>query len=91
MHFSSRFNIDATFLKENPQKWGNELSYINAMNLLKNLMVFNDIAERAVKFVEDGLITKDENQIAYVMQCVHEHRKNYPNCTRISQNKNYDF
>ena len=59
-----------TFLKETPQKWENELSYINVENLLKNLKVVNDTAERAVKLVEDyhGLITKDENK--YVMQCV---------------------
>ena len=93
MNFFSRHNIDATFLKENPQKWENELSSINAKNLLKNLKVVNDTAERVVKLVEDyhGLITKDENQMAYVMQCVHEQRKNYPNCTKISLNKNYDF
>ena len=88
MNFFSRFNI----LKENPQKWENELSSINARNLLKNLKVVNDTAKRVVKLVEDyhGLITKDSKRMAYVMQCVHEHRKNY-NCIKISLNKNYDF
>lgn len=93
MNFFSRFNIDSSFLKEDPQNWENEESFINGRNKLKNLKVVNDTAERAVKLVEDyhGLITKDESQMAYVMQCVHEHRKLYPNCTKITLNKNYEI
>ncbi|KAL4103552.1 hypothetical protein QTP88_018914 [Uroleucon formosanum] len=68
------------FLHQNPENWPNIKSYTNAKNILQNLNVVNDVAERGVKLMEDfnTKFTKNENQKQYVLKLVQEYRKKYP-------------
>lgn len=86
-----RFKIDDSFLSCDPENWSSHEAYIDGEKIVKSLRVVNDTAERAVKLMEDyhGLLTKDENQKKYILQCVQEHRKIYTNCSKTVLSKNY--
>ncbi|PZC70348.1 hypothetical protein B5X24_HaOG203024, partial [Helicoverpa armigera] len=49
-----------------------------------SLRAVNDIAERAVKLMQDfhGLITAKEEQKQFLLRCVQEHRNVYPDCKK---------
>lgn len=51
----------------------------------------NDTAERAVKLMQDfnGLITADEEQKQFLLRCVQEHRKLYPDCKKTTLKRSY--
>lgn len=79
-----RLNIDASFLKQCPTLWSNDVSFQEARKQVSTLRVVNDTAERAVKLMKDfhGLITVEEDQKRYLLRCVQEHRKVYPDCKK---------
>jgi len=55
------------------------------------LRVVNDTAERAVKLMHDfnGLITTEEEQKQFLLRCVQEHRKLYPDCKKTTLKRSY--
>lgn len=79
-----RLNIDASFLKQCPTLWSNNVSFQEARKQVPTLRVVNDTAERAVKLMKDfhGLITTEEDQKQYLLRCVQELRKVYPDCNK---------
>jgi hypothetical protein len=48
-------------------------------------VLVNDAAERGVKLIQEygDILTKDEKQTQYMLQIVSEHRKKYPDATKI--------
>jgi len=77
----SRFKIDDGFLKNNPKSKESNTDFVNAKNIMNSLTIINNTAERRVKLMDDfnASITLDEEQKQYVLLCVQEHRKTYPN------------
>lgn len=68
--FFERFKVDQEFLKSNSADWEGIASFIEAKEIIGQLRVVNDTAERGVKLMEEynSLITKDEEQKQYVLQ-----------------------
>ena len=48
-----------------------------------NVKVVNDLAERGIKLVSDFIsMTKDEEQVQALLQCVEHHRDLFPDYTK---------
>ncbi|XP_066601758.1 uncharacterized protein [Prorops nasuta] len=79
-----QLNLSYDFLNKNPDQWEKEESYNNALIILKDLKVVNDIAERAVALMEEynQCLTKDPQQHEYILQVVTKHWENYPECNK---------
>lgn len=79
-----RLKIDDSFLHECPTMWSNNASFQEARKKVSTLRAVNDTAERAVKLMQDfhGLITVEEEQKQFLLRCVQEHRKIYPDCKK---------
>jgi len=76
--------ISTTFLKEDPHAWVEIESHQLGKKAVDSLTVVNDHAERGVALIQEysGLLTKDEQQLQFVMQVVTEHRKQYPDAEK---------
>lgn len=80
------FNIIANdeneydFLKKNPLTWETTPSYIKMKKTIKNLMVVNDPAERAIGLVKtvNNTVTKSTDQQNYLIQVIEDYRKSHP-------------
>lgn len=68
----NRFQIPTNFLKSDPSTWNNIEEYTKGKEIVENLKIVNDCAERGVKLVQDyhGKITKDENQRQYLYKVI---------------------
>lgn len=85
----ARYQIDEKFLTLDPTEWGENQEYKEAKALIDSIKVVNDVAERGVKLISDyNDLTVDEDQKQYLLQCVQLHRNLYPNCNKITLNKN---
>lgn len=84
MKLFSRFKINEGFLKNDPKSWETNTDFVNAKNIINSLTIINDTAERAVKLMDDfnESLTLNEEQKQYVLLCVQQHRKTYPNCKK---------
>lgn len=73
--------LPTTLLNEDPSSWNMLDDYKLAKVTVNALTVVNDHAERGVALVQEysGLLTKDEEQLQFALQVVHEHRQRYPN------------
>ncbi|XP_032457926.1 uncharacterized protein LOC116417301 [Nasonia vitripennis] len=71
-----RLKIDTTFLEKNPSKWAKDRNYTNGLEVVKNLRVVNDTAEREVKLITEfnNLLTKDEKQLQYLLPVIKDYR-----------------
>lgn len=78
--FFERFEIDKSFLLEEPEKWNNNKAFLEGANTVSNIQVVNDTAERAVKLITEynSILTKDENQKQYLLQIVKDYNNKYP-------------
>jgi len=87
----ARLKIDDSFLLESPSSWKTNASFLKAKNAVSTLTVVNDTSERGVKLMQDfhGLITVDEEQKQFLLRCVQEHRKMYPNCNKKTLKRKY--
>ena len=70
------------FLDLDPELRYNEPGFENGLMIFKNVRVVNDIAERGISLTEqyNNFLTKNEEQLQYVLQVVQNHRKQFPNC-----------
>lgn len=68
----NRFQIPTNFLKSDPSTWNNIEEYRKGKEIVENLKIVNDCAERGIKLVQDyhGKITKDENQRQYLYKVI---------------------
>lgn len=64
--------------------WSKNASFQETRKKVSTLRAVNDTAERAVKLMQDfhGLITVEEEQKQFLLRCVQEHRKIYPDCKK---------
>ncbi|KAF0744220.1 Uncharacterized protein FWK35_00019537, partial [Aphis craccivora] len=90
-NFFNRFGIPMDFLDLDPKLWNENDQYKRSKELVNNINVVNDIAERGVKLIEDynKLLTKNENQKQYLLQVVSEYRQQFPDCKKSTLSKNY--
>lgn len=89
--FFRRLKIDDSFLMECPTSWPANASFQHAKMKVQSLIAVNDTAERAVKLMQDFhcLITVDEEQKQYLLRCVQEHRKEYPDCKKQTLKRHF--
>lgn len=57
---------------------------MRAKSIIASLNVLNDIAERGVKLIDDyvRILTKDDNDLQFLLQTVTEYRKKYQSTTK---------
>lgn len=77
------FNITGfsdDFLQEDPVAWEVNEEYQKARGYLKKMRVVNDVAERGVALIKkyNKCLTKDEEQLQFLLQVVQEHRAMFP-------------
>lgn len=65
-----RFEIPVDFLNKDPYSWNELEEYVRAKNIIKNLSVVNDSAERGIKLIQEyhDKITQDEEQKQHLMK-----------------------
>ena len=83
-NFFSRFHISTDFLQKDPSVWETDETYKNALEIIKNLKVVNDSAERGVKLITEynSLLTKDENNKQFILQVLEDYRRCYPDASK---------
>ena len=70
---------------------GTKCNFCESKKKVFTLKAVNDTAERAVKLMQDfhGKITANEEQKQYLLCCVQEHRKLYPDCKKETLKRIY--
>ena len=68
---------------------GEQEDYIHAAETVSSISVVNDHAERGVAVAQEliGNITKDENQLQFLLQVVQTYRKLYPDSKKETLSK----
>lgn len=86
MKFFTRFHLNTDFLTTDVSLWHKNKSYRECVEMVNNLAVVNDSAERGVKLMEDynDILTKNEEQKQYVLQIVREYRKKFPDSAKAT-------
>lgn len=76
-----RYNINKAFLTRDTSSWTKDINFILVLEIVKNLKVDNDAAERSVKLMNDfnNVLTKDEKQKQYLLPIIKEYRKIFLN------------
>lgn len=84
--FFKKLKISTDFLMLDPAEWLNNSAYVSGLQIVTQLNVINDSAERSVALITDfnNSITSNEEQKQYLLQVVDNHRKNFKN---VSKNK----
>lgn len=77
-----QFGVSNEFLDIGAELWSPNQDCQESVKIFKDLKVVNDIAERAVAFIEqyNDCLTRDEEQKQYMLQVVQNHKKAFPNC-----------
>ena len=83
--------VDISFLNFSPDLWDRDDSYLKSQETFRNLCVVNDTAERGVKLMQDfnGILTLDEDQKQFVLQCVEDCRKQYPDSKKTTLKRKF--
>lgn len=78
------FDLSYEFIDEDVTLWPQNPNFLENLEYFGKLQVVNDVAERGVALIEqyNRCLTKDEEQLQYLLQVVTEHRKQYPNCNK---------
>ncbi|KAA0184875.1 hypothetical protein HAZT_HAZT009523 [Hyalella azteca] len=73
-------SAEAEFSAEDPATWNEREDFKEAAEVVRELAVTNDHAERGVALEQEynGLLTKDEEQLQFLMQAIADHRKHDP-------------
>lgn len=84
--FFSRMEIDMDFLNFDPSNWSERAEYIKGVQILKNVTVVNDPAERKVKLITDfnRSLTHNEEDKQYLLHIVENYRQKFPSYTKSS-------
>lgn len=72
--------ISKDFLSIDPEQWYSNDNYLKAEEIVKNLLITNDVAERAVALAKDfnESFTRNEDEKQMVFQLVEKHRNEFP-------------
>ncbi|KAG7168401.1 hypothetical protein Hamer_G002435, partial [Homarus americanus] len=78
--------LNSGFVSKDPSQWNDNPQFLQSREILQELQVVNDVAERAVKLIQDynSSITKSEDQKQYLLQVVTTHRRQYPNIKKAN-------
>lgn len=85
--FMNDYKLDIEWLKIHPDRWTHHMGYQKSRNLIQQLHVVNDCAERAIKLVQEynGSLTKDEKDLSALLQVVEQNIGIFPkNCRKTS-------
>lgn len=79
-----RLRLPDTFLHTDPEEWEINQDYQTAKSRILHLAVVNDRAERGVALIQDlnGRITRNEDQLQFLVQVVADHRKRFPDASK---------
>lgn len=79
LQFFERFGINTDFLNLNPSEWCQNEDYQMGLRLVRSLKVVNDIAERAVKLIEEyhDILSKNPEQQQFIVQFLSEYKQYY--------------
>lgn len=71
-HFFKRFCIPMDFLEREQSEWEHCADFLKGKDVVRNLKVTNDAAERGIKLLSDynQSITKDHKQQTYLLQVI---------------------
>ena len=71
-------------ISRDPALWEEDVEFQEAQAILKGLAVVNYRAERGVTLIQNfnKKLTKDEDQLQFLLQVVSEHRHQFPDCTK---------
>ena len=84
--FFNLLKLDHTFLADPPREWNTLDSYARSKEIIDNLFIVNDTAERGVKLASDFLSgAKKETSFQNILQVVENHRKSLPNQRKPKQ------
>ena len=84
--FFKILDIDASSLENPVSQWVRNSAYLKAKEIVENLRVVNDTAERGVKLCHDFLVcAKKEATFQKILQVVKHNRENKP--ARRNQSK----
>ena len=83
----TRLGLSTAILEADPNSWKERDDYRRSQNIISNLEVINDEAERGVSLIQgyNRQITHDECQLQFLLNVVKEHRKKYPNALKRTQ------
>lgn len=75
------FDLPYDFLEVDVGAWSKTESYKENLEFFRELTVVNDVAERGIALIEEynNCLTKNEDQLQYLLQVVQEHRRRFPN------------
>lgn len=78
--FFDRFKINKKFLEVDTSLWSQDENFQRSLNIVQNLKVVNNCAERAVCLIEqhNNILTKNEEQKQFILQVVTDYRKQFP-------------
>lgn len=81
-----KFDLPYDFLEDDVLTWCSNDTYQECLQFFNALKVTNDVAERGVALIEEynNYLTKDEQQLQFLLQVVREHRERYPNCNKTT-------
>ena len=84
MRFFERFNLPTEWMQKDPESWKTNEEYLQSQKIVQSIKVVNDVAERTIHLFEEynEILTKDEDQLQYVMHCLEEYRRRYPTGTK---------
>lgn len=77
---NSSFPIPIEFLSIDPEEWFSNENYKQAEEVVRNLFVVNDVAERTVALAKEfnDKFTKDEDEKQLVFKVLEKHRAEFP-------------
>ncbi|XP_050544876.1 uncharacterized protein LOC126907552 [Daktulosphaira vitifoliae] len=80
------------FLHIHPSQWSSSREYQQGKQIIKELKVVNDSAERGIKLIQDfnKSITRNESQKQFLLQVVQDYRTQYPQATKKVLNQAYN-
>lgn len=78
------FDLPYDFINEKVHNWSNIKSFQECKLFFNKLAVVNDVAERGVALIEEynKCLTKNEEQLQYLLLVISEYRKKFPNCNK---------
>lgn len=79
LQFFTRMGINTDFLNINPSEWCQNEDYQKGLLTVRSLKVVNDIAERAVKLIEEyhSVLSKNPEQQQFIVQFLSEYKQYY--------------
>lgn len=80
LFFFEKLSLQSSFLEVDPAEWSSRDDFKMASKYVKSMNVVNDNAERAVALIQNfsSHLTKNEEQVQYLLQIVEKHRQQFP-------------